>query len=147
MGDLWVPPSSGSDPDPEPEQPTVDGTPYFDASDLYDHELIALRKVGERLAEYGGQRRDMEGFRQEVIDRYAKIGFVVRCNVYETDQPGVYIPEVELVGRVEAHEFDHDRQVHEVTHGLLTDEPGIVTESGRLKEPPKQVGFSSPSSN
>jgi hypothetical protein len=88
--------------------------------ELYDSEIAKIDKTVEVLARRQGTRTDLEGFRREIIDRFADmVGLKVTVNVYETNQRGMYWFEVQIVDRTDAHEFDHDRQVHEVTSNLL----------------------------
>ena len=137
MSGLILPPQH-QDPLPEPEpQGSVESM-----IDLYDTDILRIERVVETLKERTANSVDMEGFRLEVIDRFAKIGLVVNVKMYDTNEPGVYIPEIEINGRTEAIEFDRDQQTWEVTHDVLgIDQPGIVTEGGGFKEVPLKIGM------
>lgn len=92
--------------------------------DLYDSELLEVRRVVSVLSEAQGTTRDLEGFRREVVDRFAEVGLVVDVRVYEArheNRPDVvHLFKIVLTGRTEPlGEFDHERQAHEVRANLL----------------------------
>lgn len=88
--------------------------------DLYDSEIIELEKVLEILNRKRGVETNMEGFRQEVLDRFHKEGFIVDVKVFDTTQGGTYAFDVEIIERVDPiKEFDHDRLRHEIVSNLL----------------------------
>lgn len=95
---------------------------------LLDSDILKIEKVHKELAKAQRTHRNMEGFRREIIGRFEDVGLVVNVNVYETDQPGCYIPEVEFVDRCEPKAFDHERQGWEVTKDVLD-----LGEGGHLK--------------
>lgn len=118
--------------------------------DLYDHEVDWIdRRIMPAIARHQKTSRDLEAFRREVMERFAEPepvtllndgkgpesryqGLDVRVNVYETNHAGVYWFEFSIQGRMDkGHEFDHDRQVHEVTNDLLgLGDGGVIKESG-----------------
>jgi len=87
--------------------------------DLYDSEILAAEKVLERLHEKQRKSTNLEAFRKEIIERFAEIGLKVDVKVWTTNQDGVFGFEVEITGRTEAVNWDHDRQVHEVRTDIL----------------------------
>jgi hypothetical protein len=89
---------------------------------LYDHEVAEIQRVHRLLQGRTAVRRDLQGFDDEIVERFAEIGFKVSVKWYETNQEGAFIPEVEIVGKcapLAAGSFDHDRQRHEVVNNLL----------------------------
>lgn len=120
--------------------------------DLYDSEIIAIEGVLNAVKESQGQRRDMEGFRQEVVERFAEIGLVVTCNVYSTvdaatgeEIPGLWTPEIVIQERCKPTPFDHARQSWEVQHDILGIDggPATIKGNGMIGTPSKSVGFTS----
>lgn len=97
--------------------------------ELYDSDIANIDKVVEVLARKQGHETNLEGFRQECIDTFGKIGLKVDVLVYTTDQAGLFWFEVQIQGRTEEHEFDHDRQRHEAVSNYL----GIPGEGGVIK--------------
>jgi hypothetical protein len=87
---------------------------------IYDHEVQALQRVHKALKERTYKSHDLDAFDREITERFNDVGFQVSVKWFETTQRGVYIPEVEVVGRIErAGEFDHDQMRHEVVNNLL----------------------------
>lgn len=96
----------------------------------YDSEALELARIARILNERRTRFNFSDGhqranFRREAKQRFEEAGFTVEVIIRgETDidgnETGDYY-EVELMptGRVEKHEFDHDRMVHEVTNDLL----------------------------
>lgn len=113
--------------------------------DLYDSDILDIEGVFKRIQEAEGQTRDMEGFRREVVERFAEIGFKVECRVWSSDVPGVYMPEILIQDRIKPIPFDHTRQSWEVQNDILEIEGGGVTIKGNgvLGTPSKSVGLSS----
>ena len=104
------------------------------AADLYDHDVQAIMVVHMALRErYQGLRRNWDSFESEARQRFAEAGFTVDITWYEYSLAGQKqdggMPEITVTGKIESKEFDHDRQVHEVTSGLL----GIPGEEGVIK--------------
>lgn len=93
--------------------------------DLYDHDIHAIGLVLARLNQARGSHRDLEGFRREIVDRFADAGLVATVMMYQGQDGGqpYYLPSISIVGRVGTDPFDHDRQGHEVCANLL-DLPG-----------------------
>jgi hypothetical protein len=107
--------------------------------ELYDHEVDQIQGVWDELrARHQKSTRNFNAVEREIVGRFADAGFVVHVNWYSYEIDGVpqegASPEVTIVGRCDPkHEFDHDRQVHEVTANVL-DIPGqegvIKTDAG-----------------
>lgn len=104
----------------------VDAEDVMDVDDLYDTEQIAISKVMATLSQYIGTQREGSAIQREVRERFAEIGFVVRCDLKKDlydprpwdDKP--WLPEISIIGRTEAlGEFDHDRMGHEVRSNIL----------------------------
>jgi hypothetical protein len=90
------------------------------AFNLYDTDILRLEKVIEQLNRKIGTATNMEGFRQEILDRMARAGFRVDVKVYSTTQDGTYAFDIEIKDRLDSgFTFDYDQQVHEVTHDVL----------------------------
>lgn len=127
----------------KPRQPTYAPVEAENQSDLtrafqvYDHEVLKIEKVLERLRQRASSRRVLDDFDREARQRFEDIGFVVKINWYETNVEGTFMPEIEVVGRTERHDFDHDRMVHEVTGDLLETGNGGVIKSGEFLKPEK----------
>lgn len=93
--------------------------------DLYDSEIVEIRRVLKAIQTNVGKRRNLETFRQEVINRFGEIGFTVEVRMYEavreTDpEVGFVHPTITITGRIEQEEeYDHARQGHEVRADVL----------------------------
>jgi hypothetical protein len=99
--------------------------------DLYDTELKAIdEQVLPPLANQTGKtfladdwptRRD--SFEREVVGRFSEIGIVAKVVGWyvDPDDPldNAPTPRIEIQGRTERIEFDHDRMVSEVTSDVL----------------------------
>lgn len=111
--------------------------------DLYDSDIEKVADVNARLQLIASSGRlDRDDFDQRIRDEYAKIGIKVDVKWWYSNDIDTYIPEVEIQGRMEAHDFDHDRQFHEVTRDLLhLGEGGVIDFDGRIKSPPKSISF------
>lgn len=106
----------------------------------YDSEALVLAQVAGTLNERRHRFNFSDGhqranFRREARQRFEEAGFTVDVIIRgemdaDGNETGDYY-EVELVptGRVEKHEFDHDRMVHEVTNDLLGRGEGGVIKS------------------
>ena len=108
--------------------------------EIHDSEIIAIEQVlnalNDRLGP--GRRTVLAAFDKEVKDRFAEIGFIVQVAWWETNVEGVFLPEVCIADRTESHEFDYDRQVHEVTHDVLNlGEGGVIETSPEDYQPPE----------
>lgn len=104
--------------------------------ELYDHEVDAIQRVWDALRDrHQKATRNYDDVEREITGRFADAGFVVHVNWYRYEVDGVMIegaamPEVTVVGRCDPkHEFDHDRQVHEVTANIL----GIPGQEGVIR--------------
>ena len=131
MSGLILPPSARQE-----ERSAVES-----AIDLYDSEILKIEQVLEQLnAEDVGKPRPLEDFVQKVTELFAKIGLVVDVKVWTAadnrgqEIAGTFIPEITITGRVDRkHEFDYDRQVHEVTNDLLDLGEGGVIHTQKMK--------------
>lgn len=105
--------------------------------DLYDHEELAARKLMEELSANIGTSRNVEGFLQEVIHRFERIGLVVEPRTMWDKVNQCYWNEFEIVGRTapEPYGFDFERQQWEVRKDIA----GIEPEKVGIK-PPKFDG-------
>lgn len=104
--------------------------------EIYDTEIIAIQEVLEAMKKRGEQGgTDFGMWDAECQDRFAKIGFKVVINWYRTNVEGVLIPEITISDRTERHDFDHDRQVAEVTGDVLG-----FGEGGVIKTDPSMLG-------
>ncbi len=102
----------------------------------YDHEIPLIEGVLAALSQSIGKTylkddwpRVRDNFEREVEGRFAEIGIVAKVTKWEEDllDPTYQQPTVEMIGRVERHEFDHERQAHEVVNDLLgTGEGGAI---------------------
>lgn len=102
----------------------------------YDSEMLKAHEVLLRLRDlHQNERMNPQDFVDRAIEEYAKIGFVVDVKTYSTgkivgyhpitreeileEMPGLWSFDIEIQGRVDRHEFDHDRMSHEVRNNLL----------------------------
>lgn len=88
---------------------------------------------------------DLEGFRQEIIERFGIAGYVVHVVAkQDLDDPRLFGWEILLVDRVsDPGEFDHDRMRYEVQNdvvGIAT--PGAIGPNGLVIAPSKSTAFS-----
>lgn len=98
--------------------------------ELHDSELIAAMNVVERLNRKQKTMQNLEGFRKEIIERFAlEANLKVDVAVYETNEAGTAWFQVTILSRIEG-QFDPDRQVHEVTHDILEMGDGGVIKTG-----------------
>lgn len=87
--------------------------------DLYEEDILAIQRVITALSQNIGKQRNLEGFRQEVINRFGEIGFEVDVKLYEAQREGegdeFIHPSITITGRIEPEEeFDHARQARQV---------------------------------
>jgi len=95
--------------------------------DLLDSDLLALEKVVEHLKLRQATSVPLEAFRKEAVERFVAAGFVVEVQVWDTDQPGMFAFDIEIIDRTEAKTFDHDQMAWEATHDILgLGEGGII---------------------
>lgn len=124
----------------------------------YDHEMAAAYELRDRLTEkYKGVRVNPQDLVDDVIEQFAKIGLVVDVKTWSTgtleghhpitgeemvqEVPELWSFDVEIFGRTERHEFDHDQMAHEVQSNLLglkDDGPGVIRAERNLDEVVKQ---------
>lgn len=90
-----------------------------DILDLTDSDVLKIERVYNDLMERFRRRSVLlNDFQKEAEDKFAQIGFKVRVDMYETNYPGVYMPEITIQDRYEG-EFDPDQMVYEVTKDIL----------------------------
>jgi hypothetical protein len=88
--------------------------------DVHDSEVNEIHKTLEILRKRAATTHNYDSFQREIIDRFARIGFLVDVRWYETNVPDVLIPEINISGRTETNfVFDREKQVSEVTGDLL----------------------------
>lgn len=87
--------------------------------DIYDSEVIKIEGVLDRVQEQCSGPILVDSVDRMITEEFAKIGFVVDVTWWDTDQPGLFMPEITITGRTEEHEFDHERMAHEVQSDLL----------------------------
>ena len=106
--------------------------PEAELINLYDSEVKAIQEVLNSLRDRTYKSHNLHAFEREILERYAEIGFVGNVLWYESNVEGVFVPEVEIVGRcapIKGGEFDHDRMRHEVVNnylGLPSEDAGII---------------------
>lgn len=100
--------------------------------DILDSEIPDIEAVLNRLSSAQGQRRDLEGFRKEAIDRFREIGFEIKVNTYTTTEAGMYSFEFVIQKRLKP--FDHEQMSHEVRHDILgVDEAVTIGGDGKVR--------------
>jgi regulator of RNase E activity RraB len=109
-------------------------------SDLYDHEIDAMDKGPVKwMQQMQGTRMDLETFRKTAIGKFAEVGFKVDVKAWTTNDEGTVAFDIDIIDRIEKHEFDFDRQVHEVVNNYLNDpdaETGFIkTDMSKLHKP------------
>lgn len=89
---------------------------------LYDSDILRIDQgpLAWMLSRQG-IRMNVEEFRRTVVDKFAEIGFIAVIKTYDTTENETYAFDVEIQGRIEPHDFDFDRMVHEVQNNLLDD--------------------------
>lgn len=102
--------------------------------DLYDHEIIEIQKIWDVIRDrHQKTYKNYDKVEAEITSRFADAGFVVHVNwhywMLEGETQEGAMPVITITGRVEKHDFDHDRQVHEVTSNIL----GIPGQEGVIK--------------
>lgn len=115
--------------------------------ELYDSEVVTIEAILNTLNIRRAGRREFEAFDREIKERLAEAGFKASVNWWTVaDSDGTVIPDrydpvVTIDGRIApdggtldagAFEFDHDRQVHEVTHDLLELGEGGVIKTDKI---------------
>lgn len=98
----------------------------MDYDDLYDSETIEINRLMAAISQNVGAQREGGALQREIRERFAEIGFVVRCDLWKDDDDPrpwderPWRPVISLIGRTEKQgEFDHDRMGHEVRSNIL----------------------------
>lgn len=87
--------------------------------DLNDSEILKIEEVLNKLWEKYRQRNVMvDDFPREARERFHEAGFEVKVQMYDSNVPGVFVPEITIIDRLEG-EFDPDKMVWEATHDVL----------------------------
>lgn len=107
--------------------------------DIHDSEILEIEGV---LALLNGKARDKqrvsyEAFDREIRERFEDLGFIVQVAWWDSNVPGVLIPEICINDRTERKTFDHDQKVAEVTSDILGlgDKGVIHTNPGDFEVP------------
>lgn len=101
--------------------------------DILDSEVATITQVWQGLQGRTYKSHEYNAFDREIRERFAEAGFVVKVNWYETNLAEVKMPEIDIVGRIEEKEFDHDQMRHEVVNNLLglpSQDAGIIKTNG-----------------
>jgi hypothetical protein len=98
----------------------------------YDSEQLAIARVMRQVEQLQNQRRNPQDVVDQITESFAKIGLIAKVRAYTTgaierkggieqveEVPGLYSFDVEIIGRADRHEFDHDQMRHEVQNNLL----------------------------
>lgn len=113
--------------------------------ELYPHEMNEVkilwadlqRKYGERP----GTPQNMKALKDEAEDRFYGLGLraaVDTANLTCDDDGNLIMqPVIQIVGRVEKHEFEFQRAMRETQLGFSDGKPGTITDDGRFVEPQK----------
>ena len=104
-------------------------------ANVYDSEVKELQRVLRELQDRTARSHNLESFDREINERCAEIGFRVDVKWHTTNVSGVFIPVVEVIGRItpiKSGEFDHDQMRHEVVNNLLDLPP---EDAGVIKTP------------
>lgn len=116
---------------------------------LYDHEVLQIEAVLNELTARAQSRREYAAFDREIKEKVAAIGFVATVNWFtaagpdNVPIPDMLMPEITIDGRIapdgrilapEDFAFDHNQQVHEVTHDMLGlgEEASSVIKTGAM---------------
>lgn len=117
-----------------------------DILDIYDSEVDKIHAVHRVLSSRAEGRVDRDAFDREIHERFHEIGFTVSTLWYHAADDrgavdGLVMPEITINGRIDAaHEFDYDRQVHEVTHDLLgIGDGGVINTGGPLPQSQREA--------
>lgn len=113
----------------------------LDATDLYDSERLAINKVTTEIMSNVNKHRELGSFQREVRERFAEIGFVARCDLYESQHEDhlpkserTQYPEITLIRRCEpTGEFDHEKMGHEVRSNILGEKGRDSTQKTQVK--------------
>lgn len=103
--------------------------------ELNDSDILAIEAVAIDLGQKQGTPQNLEGFRQEIVGKFEKIGLKVDVRVYETNESGTYAFDIHIEDRLWG-EFDLEKMVYEATHDVLDlGEGGVITAEG-VKDAP-----------
>lgn len=104
------------------------------AIELNDADILKVESVLQVLNSRGpGQRRNLEDFRKEILERFGGAGFKTDVKVFEALTYGgeqIFVYKIEIIGRYEG-AFDPDQMVAEVTADVLDlGTKGVIKSSG-----------------
>lgn len=101
---------------------------------VHDSEILKIERILNAMRIKAQSAVNYQAFQDEIIERFADIGFDVDVRWYETNVERVLMPEINIKGRVEPKVFDSDQQVHEVTNDLLgLGDGGVIkTDKGKV---------------
>lgn len=88
-------------------------------TEINDYEIEKLEKVINWAKGQQQSRRDIDQFTKDIREKINAVGFECEVKVYDTEDPEVYVFDIEINGRVGGSVFDPDRMVHEVTSNYL----------------------------
>jgi hypothetical protein len=105
--------------------------------DIADSEILGIERTLLALQQRAQDKSlNFTSFEREIRERFEDLGFVVTVSWFEFGRegqvgavPNAAMPEITIVDRCERKPFDHDRQVHEVTHNILN----LPGQSGVIK--------------
>ena len=125
------------------------GDVELQVQDVTNEEIEKIEAVIRALREKQWKNVDLEGYRREIIDRFAEIGFGAYVLVYEVGdgvrvEPGVYWFTYVVESRLGT-AFDHEA----MTHGIVNDtldlgEGGTITMDGTVKDAPFKTSLHLP---
>lgn len=112
--------------------------------DLYDSEV---EKVGKLLGYFNdlaqSTRISYQDFTDRVKDKFAELGLDADVVWWETQVPGVLIPEIQVKGRLDPNfQWDPERMSREVITDVLgTGEAGAINMDGKIISPSKKTSL------
>lgn len=123
-----------------PQQAESPESELTSSIELNDTDILRIEPVLQVLNSRGpGQRRNLEDFRKEILERFGAIGLKTDVKVFEAETYGnekIYVYKIEIIGRYEG-QFDPDQQVAEVTADILDlGTKGVISTNSGLWVPP-----------
>lgn len=99
-----------------------------------DSEILEIQRVHRELEGRTYKRHNLDSFQREIVERFGQIGWKVDVKWFSTNVAGTYIPQVDIVDRIETKEFDHDQMAHEVQNDILGLGEGGLIKDTRLRD-------------